>query len=87
MADLNRIGGAGAALDDNVDSQVDDLFAYHPADDHQAAAMREVRIALADAFKAVLRFCPPCPDRTVALRKIREARMDANSAISLRGQY
>jgi hypothetical protein len=30
---------------------------------------------------------PPGPDRTTAIRKIHEARMDANSAITQGGKY
>jgi hypothetical protein len=53
----------------------------------QTAAGREVREALATAVKVIVANVPPSADRTVAIRKIREARMDANSAITHNGKY
>lgn len=45
-----------------------------------------VREALATAVKVIVETVPPGPDRTVAIRKVREARMDCNSAISFTGR-
>jgi hypothetical protein len=53
----------------------------------QVEAGRRVRRALSDAVLQIIRDVPPGPDRTVAIRKIREARMDANSAITHGGKY
>lgn len=72
---------------DITDEEVSDVFDYHPWTEPQIAAGSEVRKALGAAFQAVIRHVPPSPDRTVALRKIREARMDANSAITHGGRY
>lgn len=80
MADINR----GT---DISDEEVADVFDYHTWNDEQIAAGKEVRKALGEAFQVVIRKVPPSPDRTVALRKIREARMDANSAITHGGKY
>jgi hypothetical protein len=63
------------------------VFDYHKWTDEQTAKGKEIREALGKAFQAVIRNAPPSPDRTVALRKIREARMDANSAITHSGKY
>ena len=41
----------------------------------------------AHAVKIIVELVPPGPDRTVAIRKIREARMDANSALTFGGKY
>lgn len=70
-----------------VEAAIDDAFEYHPWNDLQKAAGSGVRKALADAVKAIVACCPAGPDRTVAIRKIREARMDANSAITHGGKY
>lgn len=72
---------------DISDEEVADVFDYHKWNDEQVAAGKLVREALGKAFQAVIRSAPPCPDRTVALRKIREARMDANSAITHGGRF
>jgi hypothetical protein len=50
-------------------------------------AGKQVRAALATAVKVIVSVVPPGPDRRTAIRKIREARMDANSAITHGGKY
>jgi len=74
-------------LTDDVSREIDDMFDYHAWSDAQKDAGAEVRSALAAAVKAIVKNVPPSPDRTVAIRKIREARMDANSAITHGGKY
>lgn len=70
-----------------VEAEIDDMFTYHPWDADQIERGGKVRAALAEAVKVICANVPPCPDRTVAIRKLREARMDANSAITSRGRY
>lgn len=91
-----RAGGEPMALSDftwaakltpDVEAAVNDAFTYHPWDKAQEAAGNAVRQALAGAVKVIIANCPPGADRTVAIRKIREARMDANSAITHGGRY
>jgi hypothetical protein len=74
-------------LTPEIEAEIDDAFEYHPWTDEQRAAGEKVRGMLAEAVKTIVRWVPPCPDRTTAIRKIREARMDANSAITHRGKY
>lgn len=76
-----------ADLSPGVSEAIDDAFEYHPWDEAKVAKGREVRKALADAVKVIVSNVPPSPDRTVAIRKIREARMDCNSAITHEGKY
>lgn len=75
------------ALTQEVSDAIDDAFEYHSWDADQVEAGRRIREALAAAVKTIVAHAPPCPDRTVAIRKLREARMDANSAITHRGKY
>jgi hypothetical protein len=70
-----------------TDKAIDDAFNYHPWTSEQEAKGVEVRLALATAVKVIVANVPPGPDRTTAIRKIREARMDANSAITHGGKY
>lgn len=70
-----------------VEEAVRDAFEYHPWTPEQAQKGLAVRVALELAVEAIIRSVPPGPDRTVAIRKIREARMDANSAITHGGKY
>jgi hypothetical protein len=70
-----------------IEKTIDDAFAYHPWTKEQEAKGTEVRHALALAVKVIVQNVPPSPDRSAAIRKIREARMDANSAITHGGKY
>jgi hypothetical protein len=74
-------------LTPEVEKQIDDAFEYHAWDEDQIAKGRSVRNILADAVKIIVRFVPPGPDRSAAIRKIRDARMDCNSAITHGGKY
>lgn len=81
--DLNR----ASELTADVRAVVEDMFTYHNWDQAQQEAGVRVRTVLAEAVLQIIRSCPPCPDRSTAIRKIREARMDANSAITHGGKY
>ena len=48
---------------------------------------QEAPLGLAHAVKIIVANVPESADRSVAIRKIREARMDANSAITHHGKY
>jgi len=81
--DINRAGGCTP----EVAATVDDMFEYHKWDEQQVANGVRVREALASAVKVIIDNVPPSPDRTVAIRKLRDARMDCNSAITHGGKY
>jgi hypothetical protein len=83
MPDLNR----APELNQEIEAQIEDAFEYHPWTEIQKVQGQAIREALAHAFKVIIQNAPPSPDRTVALRKLREARMDANSAITHGGKY
>lgn len=70
-----------------VSEAIEDCFTYHAWTQEQVDRGVQVRHALEAAFAAIIRYCPPSADRSTALRKIREARMDANSAITHDGKY
>lgn len=65
----------------------DDMFTYHSWTVEQIKSGQAIRDALKAAFIAIVENAPASPDRTTALRKLREARMDANSAITHGGKY
>jgi hypothetical protein len=74
-------------LTPEVEAAINDAFEYHAWQPPQVEAGRIVRGVLATAVKMIVAHVPPSPDRTTAIRKIREARMDANSAITHGGKY
>jgi len=74
-------------LTPEVIDSIEDAFEYHSWGQDEVVRGKLVRHALADAVKAIVANVPPCPDRCAAIRKIREARMDSNSAITHKGRY
>lgn len=70
-----------------VEKTIADVFEYHPWAEDQTARGLKARVALQVACEAVIANVPPSPDRSAAIRKIREAWMDANSAITHGGKY
>lgn len=65
---------------------LDDVFMYHPATPEQLESYQAIRAAAKDMAATILRACPECPDRTVALRGVREVVMTANAAVALAGR-
>jgi hypothetical protein len=70
-----------------VEAEAKDLYTYHPWNEKQKEQGEAIRDALMKAHLIIVGNAPPGPDRDVALRKLREARMDANSAITNGGRY
>jgi hypothetical protein len=66
---------------------IDDAMQYQPWTADQASDGDVVREALTAAAKAILRHVPAGRFRSVALRNIIDARMNANAAISFRGRF
>ena len=66
---------------------VDDAFQYHPWDGQQYDAGAQVRDALVNAAKVMLRVVPEGPLRTRALNDLIDSRMKANAAITFRGRF
>jgi hypothetical protein len=83
MADLTR----ASELTPELEKEVDAMFVYQPWDAAMEAKGVAVRQALATAVKVIIASVPPSADRSAAIRKIREARMDCNSAITHGGKY
>ena len=83
MIDLNRATEAT----EEVKEALSDQYEYHAWTPEKVDQGKRVRRALEDAALAIIENVPPGPDRSVALRKLREARMDANSAITHGGKY
>ena len=58
-------------------------FTYHPPRDNgEIEAYTRIREAGKEFAKVVLDCTPPCPDQTVAIRRIRETVMIANAAVA-----
>lgn len=67
---------------------LEEMFTYHPpTTDHELEAYGILREQGKEMAKAILTWCPNSGDRTVAIRKVREAIMIANSSIANRGRF
>lgn len=58
---------------------------YHEGTPEQKQGYDAINRATAMMLTAIFQYCPPCADRTDALRKARETRMMANAAIACNG--
>ncbi len=70
-----------------VHEGAEDCFTYHTWAPEQIEKGKLVRASLQSAFEVIIANVPPSADRSTALRKLREVRMDANSAITHNGRY
>lgn len=84
---LNQTQSTDPDIAAKVAVTIEDQFTYHKPTEDQIISMNAVRETLAEASKIIVAMVPPSADRSVALRKLREARMDANSAIIHNGKY
>lgn len=66
---------------------VHESMIYHAPDEAQKVAHGKIADGAEVFARIILENAPRCADRSVALRKVREARMDANSAIANRGGF
>jgi hypothetical protein len=68
-----------------MDSQyIEDIFSHHPPKNNDVVMLHEqVRLDLKDIAHSFNRFLPESPEKTLAIRKLQEAMMYANSAIAI----
>lgn len=66
--------------------QVEHWFTYHTPDPAQVVAMSELRLKAKELAHLMVQHCPASPDRSVAIRHLRDAVMNANASIVLGGK-
>lgn len=71
-------------LNDNQQAWLDETFVYHAPTPEDAQRYKAIRETAKTFAKVILTVCPDSPDRSVALRRVREAVMSANSSIALK---
>lgn len=69
------------------EKEINDIFSYHAPNEREREAYAEVNGAFVECVKHVLKYTPDGPGKTVAVRKMNEARNVFNSAIALRGEF
>lgn len=63
-------------------TQLENLFSYHPPKGNQPARYQEIRDAGAALAQIILINTPACADQALAINKVREAIMFANASIA-----
>jgi hypothetical protein len=61
---------------------LDEAFKHHPPTPEQIERYARIRAAAKTFAGVLLENCPSSADRSTALRKVREAMMDANASIA-----
>ena len=76
-ADLSRINiGPGGGLD------LDNAFTYHPPSEDQIPRYEALRATARVLAEQIGDLCPPSPERSIAVTRVREAVFWANAAIA-----
>jgi hypothetical protein len=80
-----RVDTGGYALSAQETKFLDAAFTYHPPGEGDPERYVAIRTAARHLAETIILQAPACADRTVALRKVREAVMTANAAVALKG--
>jgi hypothetical protein len=70
-----------------TDEQLKDIFTYHAPTEEQRVKYEQINEAFLACARVVNAVTPDGPGKTVAIRKLNEARMAANAAIALEGRF
>ncbi len=70
-----------------TDDQLKEIFSYHAATNEQAAAYDQINAAFLASAQMLNAVLPEGPGKTVAIRKLSEARMQANHCVALEGRF
>lgn len=70
------------AFQNPVHADIENWFSYHPPKGDQAQRYEEIRAAAKHFAMRIADLCPASADRTVALRCVRDAVMNANASIA-----
>ena len=83
LVDLTR----ATEVTPEVNATIEDMLEYHRWNSAQQVDGALVREAVQELFAVMIQNVPPGPDRSSGMRKLREVRMDCNSAITHGGKY
>ena len=74
--------GSVKSVEDPAAKAIDDLFTFHPPTSDQVVQYQTIREMAKQLARTIWNLCPAGPDRTAAVRKVREAVMTANASIA-----
>lgn len=86
---LTQRGGKGVADPDYavIRAACNNVNTYRPPNAETLPKFDHVKQAIVTAMSEIVLHCPPSGDRTAAIRLLMDARMAANRAISLEGEF
>jgi len=67
--------------DMSMEQKVEQIVTYHAPDEDGIKRISNIRESTKFLILTILRNCPPCADRSAAIRKVREGMMTANASI------
>ena len=70
-----------------TDNQLKDIFTYHPPTPEQREIYEKINAAFLECAQVVNAVTPEGPGKTVAIRKLSDARMQANASVALEGRF
>ena len=65
-----------------TDAAIEAMFTYHAPTSEQRIAYDRINTVAMQLARVINDACPDCPDKSAAIRLVREARMTANAAIA-----
>lgn len=86
MAMIDHEGVGHVPVEEPKD-QIEQLFTYHAPDEVQKQHYAHIREKAMELARLIDVCCPESPDRTAAIRKLRECVMTANAAIATGGGF
>ena len=86
MANISPMGEGQAQVPEPND-QIEQLFTYHSPTEEQKQDYVDIRSKAMELARLIDTKCPASPDRTAAIRKLRECVMTANAAIATGGGF
>ena len=69
-------------IDAKTKADLENWFEYHTPKGDQPRRYVEIRTKAKELAYVIAACCPPCADRTVALRALRDCVMNANASIA-----
>jgi hypothetical protein len=70
-----------------TNEQIREIFSYHPPTPEQREIYEKINAAFIQCAGAIEPLMPEGPGKTVAIRKLAEARMQANASVALEGRF
>jgi hypothetical protein len=84
---FNRVKFINVKEKKMTEEQIRDIFTYHAPTIDQVELYNQINDAFMQCALVVNRIAPEGPGKTVAIRKLAEARMQANASIALEGRF